>query len=49
MGAPPVKPALRSPYVGAYSTALRVLRDNVRGEPVFISVMVAGWFCEKSG
>jgi hypothetical protein len=22
--------------------------SNVRGEPVF-SVMVAGWFCEKSG
>ena len=22
---------------------------NVRGEPIFISVMVASWFCEKSG
>ena len=24
------------------------LQGNVRGEPVF-GVMVAGWFCEKSG
>ena len=25
------------------------LPSNVREEPVFISVMAAGWFCEKSG
>ena len=31
-------------YLGLLSRAM----VNVRGEPVF-SVMVAGWFCEKSG
>jgi hypothetical protein len=27
---------------------MNTCESNVRGEPVF-SVMVAGWFCEKSG
>jgi hypothetical protein len=44
---PPYKIVVVHTYILIFSTHCPPL-PVVRGEPVF-SVMVAGWFCEKSG
>jgi len=35
-------------FGGVAGQKTKKITSNVRGEPIF-SVMVAGWFCEKSG